>query len=68
MRKETCTYNELAEFLMVSGFGKRTGHTTLKNAKEKASLPKIPHKCSCTKLHNYGKTALGHFYDYGYNS
>lgn len=43
MRKETCTYNELGEFLMVSGIGKRTGHSTLKNAKEKASLPTIPH-------------------------
>lgn len=42
MRKETCTYNELGEFLMVSGIGKRTGHSTLKNAKEKASLPTIP--------------------------
>lgn len=28
---------------MVSGIGKRTGHSTLKNAKEKASLPTIPH-------------------------
>lgn len=36
MRKETCTYNELGEFLMVSGIGKRTGHSTLKNAKEKS--------------------------------
>lgn len=27
---------------MVSGIGKRTGHSTLKNAKEKASLPTIP--------------------------
>ena len=45
MRKETCTYNELGEFLMVLGIGKRTGHSTLKNAKEKASphntLPQI---------------------------
>lgn len=27
---------------MVSGIGKRTGHSTLKNAKEKASLPQYP--------------------------
>jgi len=42
MRKETCTNNELGEFLMVSGIGKRTGHRTLKNAKEKATPHNTP--------------------------
>ena len=41
MRKGTCTNNELGEFLVILGIGKRTGHSTLKNAKEKAS-PTIP--------------------------
>ena len=45
MCKGTCTNNELGEFLVILGIGKRTGHSTLKNAKEKASphntLPQI---------------------------
>lgn len=40
MRKETCTNNELGEFLMVLGIGKHTGHSTLKNAKGKAFSPR----------------------------
>lgn len=47
MRKESCTYNEL-EFLMVLGI-ESTGHTTLKNAKEKA-FPK-----SSPPTHNNGR-------------
>jgi len=43
MRKETWTYNELGEFLMALGIGKRTGHGTLKKCKGK-SLPTIPPK------------------------
>lgn len=39
MRKKTCTYNELGEFLMVSGIGKRTGHSTLKKCKGKSLSP-----------------------------
>lgn len=41
---------------MVSGIGKRTGHSTLKNAKEKASLPTIPHPNDAVQ--NY-KTIMG---------
>lgn len=37
MRKESWTYNELEDFPDDLGIGKRTGHSTLKNAKKKAS-------------------------------
>lgn len=50
MRKETCTYNELGEFLMVSGIGKRTGHSTLKNAKEKPLSPQYPSNIAVHRL------------------
>lgn len=56
LRKETWTYNELGEFLMVSGIGKRTGHSTLKKCKGKSLSHNTPPQIqwSSTELqHNY---------------
>jgi hypothetical protein len=47
----TVTYNELGEFLMVLSIGKRTGHSTLKNAKGEEKKRKPPsHRNTHPKL------------------